>query len=156
MTSKGSFGAKNTSSKVRIKRAPHSWAVSAQLKETRFFGMPRAGGAAPSLQRLVPGKPANLPLFCHLTCQSTSPSAFVLSSHGSCPIAPMFSGCPLCLFWLFHRLLGCVWCYGDGRVGAWRSCKHYAAQDHTTDLCRDIMMFSVFSFFFLLFFFLLS
>lgn len=46
-----------------------------------------------------------------------------------------------------YRLFGCVLGGGDRRVGAWRSCKRYPAQDHTTDLCRGIMMFSAFSFF---------
>lgn len=144
MTSKGGLGAKNRRTKVHIERVAHSWAVPTQLQVARCFSTAGAGSAASSLRWLVPGKPANLSLLCHLSRQPGSPSTLVLSLHGSCPIVQVLSGCPLSLFWLFGCALGC----GDGRVGACRSCKHYPAQDHTTDLCSELMMLSVLSGFF--------
>lgn len=115
-----------------------------ELQGARCFNSAGVGNTACSLQRLVPAKPANLSLLCPLSWQALSPSTLVLSLHGSCPVVPVLSGCPLCLFLLFGCGLGC----GDRRVGAQRNCKYYPAQDHTTDLCRDLMMLSVLSFFF--------
>lgn len=129
--------------KVHVECVPHSWAVPIQLQGARCFSMTGAGSAPCSLPWLVPSKPGNLSLLCHLSWQPVSPSTLVLSLHSSCPIVPVLSCHLLCLFWLFGCVLGC----GDGRVGAQRNCKHCPAQDHTTDLCRDLMMFSVLSFF---------
>lgn len=114
MTSKWSLGAKYLRSKVHMESVPHSWAVPTPLQGARCLSTAGAGSAACSLQQLVPGKPAALCLLCCLSWQPVSTSTLVLSLHGSCPIVPVLSGCPLCLFWLFGCVLGCT----DGRVGA--------------------------------------